>query len=434
MNKMSQDKNIMRLSLWGDELRSRSLKAWENGGKVPHRKAEGWQFTPVWEWQEELLKLGEGLDNRGVEIRDYDGEKGSQGIIAQLEEQGLEGINIRIGGGGINYTKDRDIEGVYKMVSGSKESEGLLKANFGTVLGLDHSPFVALNSAFSGQVLVIYIADNVHCECPIFIDFVRASLGSGFSRILVILGSGSQCTLVENFDNSGSSEKSCSVPVMEIMVGDGAKCFHYKVQGLGDKDLHIATSGVQVGERSFYERVVLQSGGILARDEVEIYGAGEESDIRLSGIYIANNQQKIDQTIRINHMQPNISSRQLYKGILSDKAHGVFQGKIFVDQIAQKTDGYQINRTLLLSEDARMHAKPELEIYADDVKCSHGATLGELDKNMLYYLRSRGISKPRARDLLLMAHIEEVLGEMSNLEVSKGFRNLVERKLQSFSD
>ena len=216
-------------------------------------------------------------------------------------------------------------------------------------------------------------------------------------------------------------------------VQQGARLSHYKCQQLDDHVLHIAATHAQIAEKAHYDGFVLHLGGQQVRHDHEMIIHGSQAHASINGAYIGTGSQHIDNTSQIQHAAPESTSREVFKGVLADKAKGVFQARIHVHQVAQLTDAYQMNRALLLSPLAEINAKPELEIYADDVKCSHGATVGELDSDQLFYLTSRGISRTNATTMLIEAYLEDVFEGMGNQACATIFASLAREKLHTIA-
>ena len=189
-----------------------------------------------------------------------------------------------------------------------------------------------------------------------------------------------------------------------------------------------------MGARTTYDSFVLQSGAVIGRSEIHAYMNGSGGDCRLDGVYLATDKQVVDNTTFVDHIAPGCHSRQVYKGVLDRQSRGVFQGKVHVLRDAQKTDGYQLSRALLLSPRAEIDARPELEIYADDVKCSHGATAGKLDDDLLFYLLSRGILRHEARRMLIEAFLSEAIAEIPLEQVAEDFTTHVRQWLAANVD
>jgi FeS assembly protein SufD len=210
----------------------------------------------------------------------------------------------------------------------------------------------------------------------------------------------------------GMTGNSIRVMETEITLHPQAKLVHGKLVKGGERSAHLALTKVKAAEGAYYDSFALIHGGRLTRNEIEVTLAGKLAQCALNGAMLLRGREHADTTTRITHAAPDGSSRQVYKTVLAEQSHGVFQGKIIVAPDAQKTDGYQLSRALLLSDQAEMNAKPELEIHADDVKCSHGSTVGDLDADALFYLRARGLSEETARALLIRAFIGEIVDDI----------------------
>jgi Fe-S cluster assembly protein SufD len=225
----------------------------------------------------------------------------------------------------------------------------------------------------------------------------------------------SQATIVETYvglEEVERSEACFTNAVTELVLAENAVVAHYKIQRESKTAFHMATLQVQQDRSSNFSSHNIALGGSLARNDVNIVLDAEGCECTLNGLYMAGGRQLIDNHTRIDHAKPHCTSHELYKGILDDQARGVFNGKIYVHQDAQKTDAKQTNRTLLLSEDAVINTKPQLEIFADDVKCTHGASIGQLAEEAIFYLRSRGIGKEDARSLLTFAFANDIIGRI----------------------
>lgn len=224
-------------------------------------------------------------------------------------------------------------------------------------------------------------------------------------RIMINMEEGAELTFVEHQDGQGTYWKNA---VTQIHVGKNAKLRHCRIQSDSAHGINTQNTHVRLEADATYDAFTLTEGAQLSRNQIHAELAGEGAHCSFSGINLLQNKQLGDTTITIEHQVPNCTSNQFYRSVLADEAHGVFQGKVHVHQIAQKTDGYQLSNALLLSPLAEMDTKPELEIYADDVKCSHGATTGQLDEEPLFYMRARGIDEHTARSMLIQAFLNEV--------------------------
>ncbi len=280
-------------------------------------------------------------------------------------------------------------------------------------------PFIALNTAFIRGGAFIYVPPNTNLKAPVVVDFQAGYVGTAFvrhRRCLVVIGDNSRATIVERYSGL-PGEIYLTNAVTEIIVGPGAHVDHYKVQREGDKAFHQATMQVQLGRASRFSSHAVTQGGQWVRNEINAVFEGEGGECILNGMYRASGEQVVDNHTFIDHAYPHCASHELYKGILDGKARGVFNGKIYVRQDAQKTDAKQTNQTLLLSDDATINTKPQLEIYADDVKCTHGATVGQLDAESIFYLRSRGIGLAEARSLLTYAFANDIVNRIQVAKV-----------------
>jgi Fe-S cluster assembly protein SufD len=275
-------------------------------------------------------------------------------------------------------------------------------------------PFVALNTAFLRGGAFVYVPPGTVIDEPLFLDFIANRDGDNpvwHHRSLIILGEKCQTTLVENYSGPPRSTY-LSNAVTEIVAGAGAHVHHYKVQREGDRAFHMAVMQVQIGRAAKFSSHAVTQGGQWVRNEINAVFEGEGGECTLNGLYQGGGEQLIDNHTFIDHAYPHCDSHELYKGILDGKARGVFNGKIYVRQDAQKTDAKQTNQTLLLSDDATINTKPQLEIYADDVKCTHGATVGQLDAESIFYLRSRGVGLAEARSLLTYAFANDIVSRI----------------------
>ena len=219
--------------------------------------------------------------------------------------------------------------------------------------------------------------------------------------------------------------------ITEINLGKNARLYHYRIQGDSIEAVNTNLVTMKLGRDSFYESFNMNTGGKLTRHEIHAMLEGENIECHFNGINLLKGGQHGDTTILVEHKAPHCQSNQFYRTILDDEARGVFQGKVHVHQIAQKTDGFQMSNALLLSEKTEMDTKPELEIYADDVKCSHGSTTGQLDEEPLFYLRSRGLSESEARQLLVQAFVDEVADEITDEDVQARVKEEAQAWLQS---
>ncbi len=292
----------------------------------------------------------------------------------------------------------------------------LVKSQLAKLASFDDpsSSFTALNTAFLQDGFVVRILDDTILEEPIHLLFVGTGDGDAMNhpRTLVVAGSNSQVRLVESYVGVADGA-SLTNAVTEVFVGDGAVVDHYKLLRESVEAFHVGSMHLRLGRSSTFSSHAITLGGAIARNEVIAELQGEGGDCTLNGLYLANANRLVDNHTTIHHAKPHCDSHELYKGILDGQARAVFNGKIIVAIDAQKTDAKQSNKTLLLSEEAQINTKPELEIFADDVRCTHGATIGQLDAEALFYLRSRGLNLEQSRDVLIHAFASDLLGRIA---------------------
>lgn len=290
------------------------------------------------------------------------------------------------------------------------------------------NPFVALNTAFLEDATFIRIAAETAIEEPVHLVYVTVpgpTPAVSHPRTLVVADSRSQCTVVETFWGAGSYFNNC---VTEIIAGAGAAIDHYKIQQESLDSYHISTLQTDLGRDARYSTTSVSLGGSLVRNNSNVRLA-EGSEATLNGLYLAKGTQHVDNQLTVDHARPNASSHQFYKGILDDKATAAFNGRILVRKDAQKTDAKQSNKNLLLSDTAVINTKPELQILADDVRCMHGATIGQLDAEAAFYLQSRGIGKHEARSLLTYAFAQDVIDRIQATTLREALGQIVFEKL-----
>ena len=271
--------------------------------------------------------------------------------------------------------------------------------------------FSALNAAFMVDGAFVYIPQNTVLKDPVHLLFLSASQpdpAASAPRSLIVVGKDSRASIVESY---ASLDKGLyfTNSVTELVLGAGCVVDHYKLQRESDAAFHMASVQITQGRDSSYSSHSLSLGGSLVRNNVNVVLDGSGADCELNGLYVAKGRQHVDNHTAIDHAKPHCASRELYKGILDETSSGVFNGRIVVRKDAQKTNARQTNKNLLLSKGASINTTPQLEIFADDVKCTHGATIGQLNEEELFYLRSRGIDKDAARTLLTYAFASELL-------------------------
>ena len=271
----------------------------------------------------------------------------------------------------------------------------------------DRNGFTALNLAMA-EIAVIKIAKDTVVDEPIELNFAAAEGTAIFPHVVVIAESGSKATIVESYSSEARSLTNAAV---QILVEDNAKLTHYRVQKDSAEAFNYGVTEVTLGKGS-YDSTNISLGGAISRHDIELKFTAEGGEAWVDGLYMLDGEQHSDTHSSIDHAVPNCVSHQTYKGVLNGRSRGVFNGKVFVRENASGTDAQQQNKNLLLSNDARVDTKPQLEIFNDDVKCSHGATVGQLEDEEMFYLLTRGLPGPLARNLLTYGFAEEVINKI----------------------
>ncbi len=397
---------------WLANLRQCAREQFEATG-LPRRKVENWRYTDLtdlgaqaWEPAQATSapsELSAEIAGTGPRLTLFNGR-----FVPQLSN--LDGLS--------------DGARLMGLADCLAAEPTLIDRHLGKLAVGEAMPLAALNTAWIDDGAVLIIAPGAKIDQRLHI----VSLGDGdraafHPRLLVVAGDGCSVTLVEHHlpvqDHAYFSNS-----VAEIFVGSGARLEHIKIQEEAMSATHLAAAHIRLDDEGSYEGFILQKGARLARHEIAAE-LGAAADCRVAAAYLGNGDQHLDTTIRIEHVRPGATSRQHVRGVLTDQARGVFQGKTTVHKGAQQTDGQQMSRALLLSPEARFSAKPELEIYADDVKCGHGATTGALSEDAMFYLEARGIDRETARALLIGAFVEEVIAEISDAPSRTALRALV---------
>lgn len=297
------------------------------------------------------------------------------------------------------------------LVAALARDAGLIEKHLGKYAQITNNAFAALNQAFFSDGAFIFVPPGVEVAEPVQLLYISSAKQSGeaiLPRNLIIAGANSKLTVVEDYLSTGEAPYFTNA-VTEILAGDNSRVEHVKLQDEAAGAFHIATIAGEFGRTS---NVVVHSfalGASLSRNSIRAKLAGEGLECILNGLYLTRDEQLADHHMIVEHAQPHCASHEYFNGILDDKSKGVFHGRIYVHPVAQKTDAKQTNKNLLLSDNASADTKPQLEIYADDVKCTHGATVGQLNPESIFYLRSRGLDTDTARRMLIHAFAGEII-------------------------
>ncbi len=295
-----------------------------------------------------------------------------------------------------------------------KQLEEKIKSTIGSIADSKEQSFAALNTAFLDDGVVIYLPKNVQLDTSIHLIFVASETEvpqALHPRVLIIAEEGSQATVVESYIGL-SSKAYFTTAVTEVEVAENANLEHYRLQFEGAEAFHVSSVDIVQERSSTFATHSFSFGGKLVRNEVNPTLNGEGIHSTMNGLSVLIDDQHVDNTTVIDHAKPHCESHEWYKGIYAHKSRGVFSGTIIVREDAQKTNAFQSNQNLLLSDEASIDTKPQLKIWADDVKCSHGATIGQLDEDALFYLRSRGIKKNKALEILVQAFAGDITSQV----------------------
>jgi Fe-S cluster assembly protein SufD len=306
-----------------------------------------------------------------------------------------------------------------------------LKGRLGAGLSFDDRGFVALNAAFCEDGAVLMVAPEAVIDSPVHLVFLSTAEPEpvvSYPRILVLAERNSSLTLIEHYPGVGDHRNFCN-PVVEIETDTGARLTHYKLQQDSPGAFHIGSVHVRQRRDSVYRSHHVSLGSRLARTDINVHLQEPGAEVHLDGLFMGTGRQHLDTHTRVYHEAPHTRSYESYKGILDKHARGVFKGRVLVQRDAQKIEAHQSSANLLLSDQAEVDTKPELEIYADDVVCSHGATVGQLDRQALFYLLSRGIDRKWAEGLLTFAFAEEVVSRMDLAPLRERLESIIVGRL-----
>jgi Fe-S cluster assembly protein SufD len=296
--------------------------------------------------------------------------------------------------------------------------------------------FAALNTALFTSGLFLIIPRGVKVATPIHLLFIGETIAknpapAAFPRVLIVAEENSAATIVESYASSEDAAVYLTNAIVDVSLADGARVEHYKIQRESMAAFHVATTRAELGPNSSYKTTTINFGAAISRHDIRVQMDHEGAECSVDGLYMVDGSQHTDTHSVIDHRQPHCTSHQLYKGILDGKSRAVFNGIVFVRHGAQQTDARQTNKNLLLSTDARVDTKPQLEIFADDVKCTHGAAVGQIDEEEKFYLESRGINPALARNMLTYGFAEEVIERIGIESIRRELDAAVLNRLQA---
>ena len=386
---------------WLEDLRARGAARFAALG-VPTVRDEEWRFTNV----------------TALNSIDFAPAGPISGAVERLNGFAYTDAPIRLvvvnGRFDVTLSRTKGLPGgvvADSLASAMKDHADIVQRYFGQLADFTNRSFAALNTAFVQDGAFVHLPDGVVLDTPIHIVFVAGADGAtvmAHPRTLIVAGAGSQASVIESYIGT-TGETYFTNAVSEVFVGENGSVDHYKVQEESLDAFHIASLHTHTSRSSRFSSHSFVLGGKVVRNDVLAILDGEGGDCTLNGLYLADRERLVDNHTTIDHAKAHCGSHEVYKGILGGTSRAVFNGKIIVRQDAQKTDAKQTNRALLLTDGATINTKPQLEIFADDVKCTHGAAIGQLDDEAIFYLRARGMTYAEARDMLIHAFAGQVL-------------------------
>jgi len=413
---------------WFSKQRQSAFDIFQESG-FPNTRVEDWKYTDVRPIAKNtfsnITESNVASDNNEID----------EILIKDLDCVNLVFIN---GAYSEKYSDIKNISSkivIKSMADALINDESLLKKHLTKHINQELNSFTALNTAFIQDGAYINISANTNIDKPINITYISRDSNHPFAthpRNLIVMGENSNATIIENYVGSGKVNYFTN-SVTETVLLQGAVLKHYKIQQEGSSAFHIASLNTSQSKDSRFESHLVSIGGALVRNNINASLNEEGAEIIMNGLYMTEDVQHVDNHTRVDHLKPHTQSHQNYRGVLNGKSRGVFNGKVVVHPQAQKIEAYQNNANLLLSDDAEIDTKPELEIYADDVKCTHGATVGQLDDDMLFYLRSRAVDEKTARSLLTYAFADEVISEINLKEIQNKLERLIIGRLPDSS-
>jgi len=387
-------------SLFGDvKLREQALESFSKQG-IPGRKSEEYKYVNM-----ELALKGEYAFSSSQKI------SAKQIESAQFLK---DAIVVVIENGKFNsaFSKINSLpKGLQVLNISDAVSNEAFKNHFSKYADVNLDPFVALNTALSAGGVFIHVAKSAVVETPIHIIHITSVSENTIlnARNLIVVEENAQATIVESYQVVDSTAKSFNNALTEIIVEANANVDHYKIQDESEFGHLVSTTQSIQKKQSVFTTHTFTLSGLLVRNNLNMVLDDQFIESHLNGLYLTNGNQVVDNHTLVDHRKPNCNSNELYKGIIEDKSSATFNGKIYVRKDSQKTNAFQSNKNILLSDDGTINTKPQLEIYADDVKCSHGTSTGKLDEDKIFYLRARGLSEASAKKLLMHAFASEVV-------------------------
>ncbi len=404
---------------WLQKLREQARAQFQRHG-LPSKKVEDWKYTSLWALTQEAF-------THEAQAGQLDETRCSK--VALLES--AYRLVIVDGQFSAELSQLDDLETGLTLQPLS-ESFAKTKAVLGQQIDMEKPGLNALNTMLMTEGAYIQVNADIKINKPVELLIINTGETAKLAthlRHIIDMAENSELTLVEHYVSLMDDSVGLTNVVTEVNLAENARLNHFKLQHESLSHYHIATLAGKQAKSSAWNTNNISLGGKLARNDIHSQLLGEQAHVTMDGMYLVNGKQHVDNHTRIDHTVPNTTSEEVYKGVLDGDSHAVFNGKVIVHKDAQKTDANQSNRNLLLSRTCEIDTKPEMEIYADDVKCGHGSTVGQLDEQQIFFLRSRGLDETSARSLLTYAFAVEVLQRISDLPIRQAFSNVIETRL-----
>lgn len=403
---------------WLQRLRKQAVAQFERHG-LPAKKVEDWKYTSLWHLsQEGFTHEAQAVSLTAQQLAETAALEDAYRVVivdgkfsAELSAvDGLEaGLTIK------------------PLAEALDQTENLL----GQQIDIEKPGLNAINTMLMQDGMYLHVAGGHKIEKAIELLVISTADNSKLAshlRHLVQIDADAEATLLEHYVSLGETAGFTDV-VSEVQLAENARLKHFKLQHESLEQYHIATLAAKQASGSEWMTNNISLGAKLARNDIHTQLLGEEAHVTMDGLYLVTGEQHVDNHTRIDHAVPNTTSDEVYKGVLDGNSHAVFNGKVMVHQDAQKTDSSQSNKNLLLSRSCEIDSKPELEIYADDVKCAHGSTVGQIDETQLFFLRARGLDETTARSLLTYAFAVDVLQRIKSETIRQALSNVIEKRL-----
>jgi Fe-S cluster assembly protein SufD len=401
-------------------LRAKAMADFSETG-LPHRRVEAWKYTDLRAAMREAKPLA-----GAPTAADLKHAATAGAAFAGLGARRLVFVNGSFAASLSDLTNLEPGLSIVPMSQALASSDALLRERLGRLQPDGTDAAIALNTAFMSDGALIRVADGARIGRPLHLVYAQAGPATAsYTRSLIVAGARSKLTVVKSFEGEDGTDYQTNT-ALEVFAGDEADLEIVRLQAEGDRALHLATLMIEMGARTKVHTMALNIGAALARHQVFVTVRGDHAEARISGANLLRDRQHADATLVVTHDAPHGTSRETFKSVVEGEAEGVFQGKIVVKAHAQKTDGRMGSHALLLSEHATMNNKPELEIFADDVQCAHGATCGELDEELLFYLKARGIPHREAQSLLIQSFVGEAIDTVDHEGMREVLGGLVE--------